>query len=98
MRVIRSFAIALTMLVLAVPARAQSPNTATLIVSVVDQTGAVVKDAKVIVTNTATSLSRELMSAGDGLVTLPALSLTGTYTIQVTKAGFTAEDVTGLTL
>jgi hypothetical protein len=98
MRVIRVVVLALSTFALAGPARAQSPNTATLIVSVVDQTGAVVKDAKVIVTNTATSLSRELMSAGDGLVTLPALSLTGTYTVKVTKAGFTAEDVTGLTL
>jgi len=98
MRVIRPVVFALSTLVLALPARAQSPNTATLIVSVVDQTGAVVKDAKVIVTNSATSVSRELMSAGDGLVTLPALSLTGTYTIKVAKAGFTADEVTGLTL
>jgi hypothetical protein len=34
---------------IAAPTRAQSPNTATMIVVVVDQTGAVVKDAKVLV-------------------------------------------------
>ena len=45
--------------VFAWPAIAQSPNTATLIVVVVDQTGAVVKDAKVSVVNTATGAARE---------------------------------------
>jgi hypothetical protein len=33
---------------IAVPTAAQSPNTATIIVAVVDQAGAVVKDAKVL--------------------------------------------------
>ena len=39
---------------------AQSPNTASMIVVVIDQTGAVVKDAKVSVVNTATGDAREL--------------------------------------
>ncbi len=82
----------------AAPAAAQSPNTASLLVTVVDQTGAVVQDAKVSVTNTSTGAVRELMSGADGSATIGALSLTGTYRINVTKAGFTAEDVTELTL
>src|SRR4051812_38920398 len=69
------------------PMAAQSPNTATMIVIVTDQTGAMVKDAKVSVTNSATGSVREAMSASDGSVTVPALSLTGTYTVSVSKAG-----------
>ena len=51
-----------------------------MIVVVTDQTGAVVKDAKVSVVNTATGAVREAVSGSDGSATIPALSLTGTYT------------------
>jgi hypothetical protein len=77
---------------------AQSPNTGSIVVVVVDQTGGVVKDAKVTVTNTATGAVREAMSNGEGSATMPTLSLTGTYKVEVTKEGFTAEDVPGLVL
>src|SRR5262245_21161423 len=83
---------------LALPALAQTPNTGSIVVVVVDQTGGVVKDAKITITNSATRASREVMSGADGSVTLPALSLTGEYKISVTKTGFTADDVTGLNL
>ena len=72
---------------------AQSPNTATMIVVVVDQTGAVVKDAKVSVVNTATGAVRETVSGSDGSATIPALSLTGTYTVSVSKEGFGNEEL-----
>jgi hypothetical protein len=71
---------------------AQSPNTASLIVVVQDQDGAVVKDAKVSVVNNATSADREGVSGSDGSVTVPALSLTGTYTVTVSKDGFGTEE------
>src|SRR3954466_13901944 len=77
---------------------AQSPNTSTVIVFVVDQLGAVVKDATVSITNSQTRAARQSMSAADGSATFPALSLTGTYTISVTKPGFVADDVSRLTL
>ena len=80
------------------PLAAQSPNTATLIVVVVDQTGAVVKDAKVTVVNTATGAVRDIASGAEGSATLPALSLTGEYMISVVKEGFTADGVSGLAL
>src|SRR5215208_3720311 len=80
------------------PVAAQSPNTATMIITVVDQTGALVKDAKVSVTNTATGAVREAVSGEDGSATIAALSLTGEYSVTVALTGFTAEDVTGLTL
>ncbi len=82
----------------AVPAAAQSPNTATLIVTVVDQTGAVVPDAKVSVVNGSTGGARDAVSGADGSSTIAALSLTGNYTVRVAKTGFTAEDVKELTL
>jgi hypothetical protein len=82
----------------AAPVAAQSPNTATMIVTVVDQTGAVVKDAKVSVVNTATGAVREVISGEEGSATIAALSLTGEYKVTVNMTGFTAEDVTGLTL
>lgn len=81
-----------------VPSAAQSPNTASLIVLVVDQTGAVVKDAKVSVVNAATGAEREVVSGNDGSATISALSLTGTYTVSVSKSGFGNEQRTDITL
>src|SRR6202158_3765447 len=77
---------------------AQSPNTATMIVVVVDKTGAIVKDAKVSVINNATGAVREAVSGGNGSATIPALSLTGTYTAGVSKAGFGNEGLKDITL
>src|SRR5882672_10758552 len=77
---------------------AQSPNTATMIVVVVDQTGAAVKDAKVSAANTATGAVREAVSGGDGSATIPALSLTGTYRVAVSKEGFGKEELKDITL
>jgi Carboxypeptidase regulatory-like domain len=82
----------------ALPALAQSPNTAALLVVVVDQTGAVVTDAKVTVVNSATGAARDAQSNEQGAVDITALSLTGTYSVIVVKTGFTADDVTGLAL
>jgi hypothetical protein len=77
---------------------AQSPNTAAMVITVVDQTGAVVKGAKVSVVNTATGAARESVSGDEGSATIGALSLTGEYKVSVTMTGFTADDVTGLKL
>ncbi len=82
----------------ALPAFAQSPNTAALVVTVVDQTGAVVSGAQVSVVNAATGAVREATSGGDGSVTLPALSINGAYKVTVAKAGFTSEDLQDVSL
>src|SRR5262245_37704471 len=94
----RTLGVLLLLSVLPTSALAQSPATAAIVVLVVDQTGAVATDATVRVINTATGASREVTSGPDGSATLSALSLTGTYVINVSKAGFTAEDVADLTL
>ena len=83
---------------IALPVAAQSPNTATMIVTVVDQNDAVVRDANISVVNTATGAVRDAISGEDGSATMAALSLTGEYRVSVAKTGFTADDVTGLTL
>ena len=89
---------ALLIIFIAVPLAAQSPNTATIVVMVVDQTGAVIPGAKVTVLNTANGSMREALSGSDGTVTMPALSLTGTYAVRVSKEGFGDEERKDITL
>jgi hypothetical protein len=67
-------------------------------VVVVDQTGAFVSDAAVSVVNNATGATRDVTSGSDGSAAISGLSLTGTYTVNVTKTGFTAEGAPDLTL
>ena len=98
MNSLKKVVLTLAMCALAMPAFAQSPNNAGILVVVVDQSGAVVKDAKVTIVNTATGASREGMSGAEGTVNMPALPLDGSYKISVSKPGFTADDVTGLKL
>src|SRR5919198_5951613 len=76
-RVAPLFALLLTTLLFAHAAFAQSPNTASLFVVVVDQNGAVVQGAKVSVANAATGDVREAVTGDDGSATIPGLSLTG---------------------
>jgi hypothetical protein len=78
--------------------RAQSPDTASIVVIVTDQTGGVVSNATVTVINSATGASRDATSNQLGSATLSLLPLIGTYRISVTRPGFTAEDVPDLTL
>src|SRR5690242_7805617 len=77
---------------------AQSPNTATIIVAVVDQTGAVVPEAKIVAVNNATGAAREVVSGDEGTVTIPGLALTGTYTVSISKQGFGSEERKAITL
>jgi Carboxypeptidase regulatory-like domain/TonB dependent receptor len=82
----------------AAPVIAQSPNTASLVIHVVDQAGAVVKDARVSVVNSATSAVREAVSNSDGSATIAGLPLTGTYTVSVAREGFGTEELRDITL
>ncbi|HEV7425528.1 MAG TPA: TonB-dependent receptor, partial [Thermoanaerobaculia bacterium] len=86
------------LLLIAVPLAAQSPNTATMIVAVVDQTGASVPDAHVRVVNAATGAARETNSGSDGRATIAALPLTGSYIVTVSKTGFGDEQRKDITL
>lgn len=58
--------------------------------TVSDATGAIVPGASVVVANAATGLSRTGETNGDGLFVFPDLPI-GSYTLQITKAGFQTE-------
>ena len=76
----------------------QSPNTASMILVVVDQNGAAVPGARVSVVNNATGATRDTVSGSDGSVTIPGLTLTGTYTVRVSREGFGNEERKDITL
>ncbi len=93
----RLFALWIALLAIA-PLFAQSPNNASLIVNVLDQSGAVMPGATVSVLNDATGATREAVSGSDGSATIPALPLTGNYTVIVSKEGFGTEQRNDITL
>jgi len=93
-----SFLLASALCFTAAPAHAQSVSTATMVVAVVDQAGAVVKDAKISVSNTATGAAREATSGATGDATFAALPLAGTYNVSVSKEGFAADEQKDVTL
>jgi hypothetical protein len=79
-------------------ASAQTPNTGSIVVVAEDQNGAIVRDARISVTNNATGVVRDAVTGADGTGTIPALSLTGTYTVTVSKDGFGTEERKEITL
>ena len=88
----------LTLVLCAAPVFAQSPNNSTIVVLVTDQSGAVVRDAKVSVANNQTGAVRDVASGSDGSATITALPLTGTYRVLVSKQGFSDEQLDDVTL
>src|SRR3954454_14853788 len=70
----------------ALVATAQS-NKGTITGTITDPNGAVVKDAKVTVTNVATNEARDAMTSDDGTYTIPALD-PGVYRVTVDATGF----------
>ncbi|HVF45085.1 MAG TPA: carboxypeptidase-like regulatory domain-containing protein, partial [Pyrinomonadaceae bacterium] len=74
-------------LAFALTAVAQS-NKATITGTITDPNGAVVKDAKVTVTEIATGQSRDATTSDDGTYTIPALD-PGVYRVTVDASGFT---------
>ena len=67
---------------------AQSPNTASLVVTVFDQNDAVIPGAKISLSNHATGATREGTSGNEGTAIFPALPITGDYQINVVAEGF----------
>jgi len=79
-----------------VMSRAQQ-NTGSISGTVTDPTGAVVPQAKVKATNTATGTVESTISDGAGVYTFPGLA-SGTYSISAEQAGFALTTITGITL
>jgi outer membrane receptor protein involved in Fe transport len=67
---------------------AQSPNTGSIVITVVDKNDAVVQGANITVVNTANGTEREAVSNSDGVATIAALPLMGEYEIRVSSKGF----------
>jgi hypothetical protein len=83
---LRAGCAALLVAAFALAATAQS-NKGTITGTVTDPNGAVVKDAKVVVTNVADGQTREATSSDDGTYAIPALD-PGVYRVTVDASGF----------
>jgi hypothetical protein len=81
---------------LALPA-AQAQVTATLSGTVEDQSGGVIPNAQVLLTNEATKESRAEQTNGAGLYAFPSL-VPGNYDIKASAKGFKSKAVTGIVL
>lgn len=77
------------------PARAQS--TGSLQGTVTDSTGAVVPNAKVIVTNEGTGVTHTVQTTSSGIYQVPALP-PGRYDVEVSAPGFAGSKTTGVAL
>ncbi|MBC7929264.1 MAG: TonB-dependent receptor [Rubrivivax sp.] len=73
------------------PTIAQS-NKGTIVGTVTDPNGAVLKDAKVTATNLATGISHEVMTSDDGTYTIPSLE-PGNYSVKIEASGFQSANV-----
>jgi hypothetical protein len=78
----------LAVLCLAAPAFAQSVNTGTVVVTVVDSTGGVLPGVSVALTNADTNAKREAPTGMNGSATFAALPVSGTWVLGVALTGF----------
>jgi hypothetical protein len=79
-----------------VPALAQNASQS-ISATVVDKTGGVVPDAKVVLKNEATNATRETTTTGAGLFNFPAIQ-PGSYTVTVSSAGLQTWERRGITV
>jgi hypothetical protein len=78
-------------------AHAQLSTTATITGTATDDTGAVIPDATVTITDQATKTVTVRQSNGDGNFTIPGLAVSS-YSVSIAKDGFQTYSVTGVTL
>ncbi len=76
---------------------AQVAGTASLQGTITDSTGAVIPNAAITLTNTATQIKRSATSDGSGLYNFPNVAI-GTYSLSVTEAGFQSYTQTNIVL
>ncbi|HEX4950534.1 MAG TPA: carboxypeptidase regulatory-like domain-containing protein [Blastocatellia bacterium] len=93
----RTLLTALLLMMLALTALAQQAATATLEGIITDANGAAIPNAKVIVKNTDTGLTRETVTDDSGIYRLPALP-PGSYQLTSSATGFAENRFTGITL
>jgi len=76
-----------TIALLLTPALAQAPGTGAITGRLSDTSGAVIPNARVVITGDETSLARTVTSSPDGLFRAPLLP-PGDYSLQIEEAGF----------
>src|ERR1700722_11295891 len=76
---------------------AQSGATGTIVGTVTDTSGAVIANAKIIITNVATNISQGTVTSAAGTYSVPSL-LPGSYQVTVASAGFSTQVTTGVEL
>ncbi len=79
------------------PAMAQTANTAIVLGTVTDPAGAVVPNAKVDLTNTATGELKSVTTNSSGQYALPSIS-PGLYTLKISQPGFATYTFTNIQL
>jgi len=89
--------LALALLVFGLPSAVRAQVTATLTGTVTDQSGGVIPNAQVTLTDEATKGSRVVETNGAGLFAFPSLT-PGTYDIKATAKGFDPRAITGIVL
>ena len=77
--------------------RAQTASSGALTVEVSDPSGAVIPNASVTVSNTATGQSRTEVTGSDGSFTFPLLPV-GNYTVTISAAGFSTATVASVAI
>jgi hypothetical protein len=86
------------LLVFALGASAQTPDTATIHGHVTDQSRAAVPGVQIKLTNALTTMERTAQTDASGSFSLEGLPIAGTYTVTATKQGFAEARVGDLTL
>ena len=85
------------LLVLVLPLHAQVAGTASIQGTISDPSGAVLPNATVVLTNTATQVQRTATADSSGLYSFPNIDI-GTYNMTVTAGGFQTYTRTGIVL
>jgi hypothetical protein len=89
--------VVMVVLLSAVPGWAQTANTAIVLGTVTDPAGAVVPDATVNLTNTATNETKTVTTSSAGQFVFPNVS-PGAYTLKISKTGFATTTFSNITL
>jgi hypothetical protein len=85
------------LLVLVLPVHGQVAGTASIQGTVTDPSGAVLPNAAIVLTNTATQVQRTATTDGSGLYSFPNIDI-GTYNLTVSASGFQTYTRTGIVL
>ena len=87
MKAFRALAFVIAILAVVFPCLYSQTSEGRILGTVYDQSGAVVPGAKITVTNTATGVSRHLVTSGAGEYVAPNLE-PGSYTVTAENGGF----------